>query len=310
MNFMKTLETFLFYSTFLGYLVSCALYLGYGATRRERFSHVAHAVLVAAVLSHFWSLASRTVLAHSLPDHAWYVPWSNWFESFSFFAFLIAAVFLAVQSRTPLPILGAFVMPWVCLALAVSFLQVPFTTPGWSYTGFGDLCALAASARSIPLAKPALQSVWMALHVPLIFASYAAFANAFAVGLAYFIQERQIKSRKPGALCYRLPALEDLDRLIFCLIAAAFPLLTLGLVLGAFWAHGAWGRAWGWDAKEIWALATWLIYLVYLHMRVVAGWRGRRTAALSLVGFAMVIFTYVGVNSFSRLHGFLSAALR
>jgi ABC-type transport system involved in cytochrome c biogenesis permease subunit len=81
-------------------------------------------------------------------------------------------------------------------------------------------------------------------------------------------------------------------------------------MLGALWAYDAWGRYWGWDAKETWALITWFVYLIYLHMRLVAGWRGRRAAYLSLAGFGVVLFTYVGVNYLSSLHGFLSGGGR
>jgi ABC-type transport system involved in cytochrome c biogenesis permease subunit len=84
----------------------------------------------------------------------------------------------------------------------------------------------------------------------------------------------------------------------------------LGVLLGAKWAYEAWGRYWGWDAKETWALITWIVYMIYLHMRLIVGWRGRKAAYLSIVGFLMVIFTYVGVNYLSQLHGFLSGGGR
>jgi cytochrome c-type biogenesis protein CcsB len=302
---METLEIFSFYSAFPGYWIAFGLYLAYGLTRRERLSRLGHGVLGAAVALHGLSLAFRAIAARSLPGHGGYFPWGNWFESFSLFAFLIAAAFLIVQAKSRMPILGVFVLPWACLALGAAFAQAISAARGFGMTGFAELCALAKSVRAFSPAQPALPTSWMTVHVPLVFASYAAFANAFGVGLAYLVQEHQLKSRKPGELCYRLPPLEDMDRLIFGLIAAAFPLLTAGLALGAGWAHTAWGRAWGWDPKEVWSLITWLIYLFYLTARFGAGWRGRRTAYLSLAGFAVVLFTYVGVNYLSRTHGFL-----
>ena len=107
-------------------------------------------------------------------------------------------------------------------------------------------------------------------------------------------------------MTFILPPLEELDNLIYRVIWMSFPVLTLGILLGAAWANDAWGRYWGWDPKETWSFVTWLIYLIYLHIRLVVGWRGRKTAYLSLVGFAVVLFTYVGVNYLSHLHGFLS----
>ena len=94
--------------------------------------------------------------------------------------------------------------------------------------------------------------------------------------------------------------------MIYRLVGWGFPVLTLGIILGARWAYDAWGRYWGWDAKETWALITWLTYAIYLHMRLVMSWRGRKTVLLSVAAFGVVLFTYIGVNYLSELHGFLS----
>ena len=87
-------------------------------------------------------------------------------------------------------------------------------------------------------------------------------------------------------------------------VMIGFPFLTLTIVLGALWAEVAWGRYWGWDPKETASLVTWLIYGGYLHARVVRGWRGERSAALLLVGFAAVLFTYFGNLFFGGLHSY------
>lgn len=144
------------------------------------------------------------------------------------------------------------------------------------------------------------------LHIPLLMISYLGFASAFAVGIVYLWQERQMKSKHPNAFTFRLPSLEGLDHLIAQCIVFSVPFLTFGVLLGMLWAYQAWGRFWGWDPKETWALITWLVYIAYLYARYGIGWRGRKTAYLSLAGFALVMFTYVGVNYFSPLHGFLS----
>lgn len=307
---MEHLEAILFNLAFAGYVVGFGLYVAYAFAKRDGLAVWAHRVLVASVVLHAASLGARAVAARSIPEHSWYVPWSNWFESFSLFALLIAAAFLVVQARTRLPILGAFVLPWNILALVMAFSYPFFTNKDWHFTTLGEFFALANTARALPKLQPALQSYWMAIHVPVMFLSYACFAVAFGVGLAYLVQERQILSKKPSELAYRLPPLEDLDRLIYKTVAWAFPVLTLGILLGARWAYDAWGRWWGWDAKETWAFITWLIYGAYLHMRLVMGWRGRKSAYMSLVGFGVVMFTYIGVNYLSSLHGFLSGGGR
>lgn len=93
-----------------------------------------------------------------------------------------------------------------------------------------------------------------------------------------------------------LPDARKLDELTYKSIVVAFPIMTLVIVTGAIWANKAWGRYWGWDPKETASLVTWLIYLLYLHARITAGWHGRRTALISIIGFISVIFTYLGVN--------------
>jgi cytochrome c-type biogenesis protein CcsB len=142
------------------------------------------------------------------------------------------------------------------------------------------------------------------LHVPLLLTAYGIFFAAFLVGIVYLWEERQMKSKHPNTLTFRLPSLEELDNLIAKLISAAFPLLTLGLLLGGIWAQHAWGRFWGWDPKETWTLITCLVYASYLSARAFIGWRGRKSTYLSLAGFAVVLFTYMGVSYFSPLHGF------
>jgi cytochrome c-type biogenesis protein CcsB len=93
-----------------------------------------------------------------------------------------------------------------------------------------------------------------------------------------------------------LPDAEALDRITYKTICIAFPLLTLMIAAGAFWANRAWGSYWNWDPKETWAAITWLVYAGYLHMRITRGWRGRRAAYFAILGFAVVMFTFFGVT--------------
>jgi ABC-type transport system involved in cytochrome c biogenesis permease subunit len=93
-----------------------------------------------------------------------------------------------------------------------------------------------------------------------------------------------------------LPSAEALDNLTYKTIGVAFPLLTLMIATGAYWANKTWGSYWSWDPKETWALITWLVYAGYLHMRITRGWRGRRAAYFAIIGFAVVLFTFFGVT--------------
>ncbi len=93
-----------------------------------------------------------------------------------------------------------------------------------------------------------------------------------------------------------LPTSDTLDRVTYKTIGLAFPLLTLMIAAGAYWANRTWGSYWSWDPKETWAAITWLVYAGYLHMRITRGWRGRRAAYFAILGFAVVMFTFFGVT--------------
>ena len=87
-----------------------------------------------------------------------------------------------------------------------------------------------------------------------------------------------------------------LEDVTYKTVIAGWPLLGVGIVLGGVRANEAWGRFWGWDPKETWALITWIVYAGYLHTRITLGWTGKRTAAIAVAAFAVVIFTFMGVN--------------
>ena len=93
-----------------------------------------------------------------------------------------------------------------------------------------------------------------------------------------------------------LPSADTLDRVTYKAICIAFPLLTGMIATGAYWANRTWGSYWSWDPKETWAAITWLVYAGYLHMRITRGWRGRRAAYFAILGFGVVIFTFLGVT--------------
>lgn len=126
------------------------------------------------------------------------------------------------------------------------------------------------------------------------------FLWSFLFGLILYALLR-LSLRKPIGAAIQ-PALKeidpnDLDEITYRAIAIGFPIFTLGALLFAMiWAHIAWNRFWGWDPKEVWALITWLFYSAYLHLRLGRGWQGMRSAWLAVIGFAVVMFTLLGVN--------------
>jgi ABC-type transport system involved in cytochrome c biogenesis permease subunit len=146
---------------------------------------------------------------------------------------------------------------------------------------------------------PALRSVWLQIHVLTAAVAYGAFGVAAGLGLMQLVG-----GGKSQIECH------EIDLVTGRAIALGFPWLTLSILTGAIWAQKAWGRYWGWDPKETWALVTWLWYLLIMHVRPLRRWRGRRLAALTVAGFGVVLFTFAGVSWLVRtvrlesLHGF------
>ncbi len=237
-------------------------------------------VSMLGIYSGFCTHALSIVFAWRETQH---LPVTNIHEAFSFFAFVIVLAFLLTYARYRLESLSVFVFPLVFI-----------------------LSLAAALTASIPSPRPeALRSFLFYIHIPATFLGYAAFFLAFAAGIMYLIQENELKRKRPKAFYYRLPSLEICDDLGYRSLSIGFPLLTIGIVAGSFWASRAWGRFWGWDPKMVWSFITWLIYAVLIHYRLSAGLRGRRAALMSIVGFLFVLITFVGTRIQGTAHPFI-----
>jgi len=270
--------------TFL-YLLCTVLYFSYLAFRSERLGKIAGGVSWITLLIHTAAIALRWVESYQLGvGHA---PLSNMYESLVFFSWCIALLNLLWEWKLKSRFLGAFTMPFAFLFIAYASLA-----PG-------------ISDRIDPLI-PALQSNWLHAHVITCFISYASFALSCAMSVIYLMKLKgQETGKKETRLTSLFPSLDSLDALVYKTVVVGFPLLTLGIVTGAAWANYAWGSYWSWDPKETWSLITWFVYAIFLHARFAREWRGRRTALLSIIGFAAVIFTYFGVNYvLSGLHSY------
>ena len=157
----------------------------------------------------------------------------------------------------------------------------------------------AMMPRDIRPLMPALRSGWLQSHVASGILAYGALAVSavLAVVMLTRSEEKDEATETGWAVRYwNMTAAIELERYVHGLIVFGFFFLSVLMVTGAVWAEETWGRWWGWDPKEIWALITWLIYLVYLHGRNRFGWRGQATAWFSAVGFAAVMFTLFGVT--------------
>ncbi|HNY73148.1 MAG TPA: cytochrome c biogenesis protein CcsA [Syntrophales bacterium] len=212
-----------------------------------------------------------------------YNPFLRLHDSLSFFALVMAGVYLAFQFRTKTRVLGVFVSPAVFLLMIVSSV------------GIGG-----------PLTAPeTLQGGLVSLHAMLSVIGEALFALASAAGLAYLIQDGLLKRRKASRLMKLFPPLRDLDRINHICLLWGFPLLTLGMVAGSIWARTVWGSHWQWDPKQIWTLAAWLIYAILLHQRLAIGWKGHKSALLSVVAFVVLLAAFlVEKYFFTTIHQF------
>lgn len=270
--------------TFL-YLLCTVLYFNYLAFRSERLGKIASGVSWITLLIHTAAILWRWVESYQMGiGHA---PLSNMYESLVFFSWCIVLLYLLWEWKLNSRFLGAFALPFAFLFIAYASLA-----PG-------------ISDRIDPLI-PALQSNWLHAHVITCFLSYASFALSCAVSVIYLMKlQKKETGQKETGLTALFPSLESLDGLVYKTIVVGFPLLTIGIVTGAAWANYAWGSYWSWDPKETWSLITWFVYAIFLHARFTREWRGKRTAVLSIIGFAAVIFTYFGVNYvLSGLHSY------
>jgi len=192
-------------------------------------------------------------------------PFTNLYESLLFLSWLVLLVWILGLRRYQWEDLGS----WAAILSSA-----------------GIIYSLTFSWKAQPL-MPALQSPWLHIHVSSCFLAYALFGLAAVSGLIYLV--------RPG---------EKLARMNLTLIRLGFPLLSFGIINGAIWAYSAWGRYWGWDPKEVWALISWLFYLGILHSRFL-GVGKKGTDILSIIGFLLILFTFLGVNLLlSGLHSY------
>ena len=189
----------------------------------------------------------------------------------SFFAWALVLVFLAVALKRGLHVLGVFILPLAFLSL-ISASVVP------------------AEAQSFP---PVFRTVWV--HVILSMLGAVGFAVAFVAGIMYVMQDRLLKSKQFNVLYSKLPPLDSLDSLNQRSILLGFPFLTLGILTGALSAQLTLGTYLSWNPEQVLALVTWIFYFAVLLGRVTVGWRAKKAAYLTIVGFAGVVLTFAGV---------------
>ena len=237
-----------------------------------------------SALAGFTGLLVRWHESYLLRPDAGHIPVSNLYEVFILFLVITALMYLYYEGKFAIQKLGGFVF---------SFMAV--------VVGFVLWYSVSREAHTIQPLIPALQSWWMKIHVPANFIGYGAFCISAMLAIAELVSlNAEEKGRKTW-----LPPSALVDEVMYKAIAVGFLFFTIATILGALWAADAWGRYWSWDPKETWAFIVWLNYAVWLHLRLVAGWRGRVLAWWAIIGLFVTAFAFIGVNMFlSGLHSY------
>lgn len=254
----------LFFIAFALYAVSVVLEFTGTAFKKQGLLKWAWIAFLAAFALHTVFFAARGVAAKRLPL-------SNQFEFANAFAWGVALFAIAVCTRMKADWLKIAAIPVTLLIMTYAALQ----------------------PMEIRDLMPALRSAWFGVHIGSAVLSYAAFVIAGCIGARYLIV-----SKKEGD---QSRALEQMDYLSYRLVSFGFLFLTVVILSGAIWAEQAWSSFWSWDPKEVWALITWIIYAVYLHLRLRNKRKGKQMAWFLVIAVFVVFFTFAGVNTL--MHG-------
>ena len=253
----------LFFAALIVYAAAVVLQFVGTAFKKDKLLRASWLVFLAAFALHSVFLVARGIAAKRLPL-------SNQFEFANAFAWGVALMLILVRTRMK--------AEWLCVAGMPAALLV--------------MTYAALQPMEIHDLMPALRSAWFGVHIGSAVISYSAFVIAGVSGLRWLMTAKKGGSRH---------ALDQMDYLSYRMIALGFLFLTVVILSGAIWAEQAWSSFWTWDPKEVWALITWIIYAVYLHLRLRSRRRGAFTAWYAVISVPVVLFTFAGVNTL--MHG-------
>lgn len=267
LGLLKVDNTFWYKSAMLAYGLASVIYLSTLLFRDRLVQNMATFALSVGLALNLAGMVRRTIQTYELGVP--HPPWSNLFEALTFWSFVVGVLYLIIERKYGIRLLGALVVPIV-----------------FGLTAF----AIFYASKEITPLVPALRSYWLYLHVVTAFAGYAGFTVGFAGAVFYLL-----KDKYPNLA---LPSKELLDEITYKSIVIVFPVWTASIILGAAWANEAWGGYWSWDPKEVWSLIVWLFFGAYLHARQMLGWKGKRTAWMVVFGFITVLICFFAVNLF------------
>lgn len=222
-------------------------------------------LLLVTFLYHGYGLWVRS----QITGHA---PWSDGYEAIVFIAWAVMLFGLIFVRKNPVILAGAAILAFLMLFVSDMNLLDPDITP----------------------LQPVLKSYWLQIHVAVITGSYAPLGLACILGLLNMFLYTFRSKRNKDVVTININELTYISEMMMTI--GVF-MLTIGTFLGGVWANESWGRYWGWDPKETWALVAVLVYAVILHFRFIPGMKGKFLFnALSFWGYSSILFTFFGVN--------------
>jgi len=264
-----------FRTTLFFYFLGCILFLlnlWDKKTAEEKPAALPISQRVAFIVTGAGFLCHTTALFIQLQSG---VPFGSLKEAISFFAWAIVLIFFWVELRYRVYVMGSLILPMAFLSL---------------------LSAATLPDNSHPI-DPMLKGTLLGIHTTLSLLGIVAFAIAAVSGIMYLVQEGFLKSKQFGPLYHKLPALNLLDQWNKTALFWGIPLLTLGIISGALWSQYAFGSFWSSNSpKQLFSLSAWFFYLIVLQGRVTSGWRARRAALLSIIGFVGIIFIFATLD--------------
>jgi cytochrome c-type biogenesis protein CcsB len=271
---VNTLEGIFLWLCVLGYVVAFVGMLAGLVFNREKAMKGGWKLLIATVALHTFSILTRWGATGHIPVMGAY-------ENSLLGAWFVALIFLGSGRWIPgIRSLGVVVIPIVLVMLGNGIMS---------------------GAELQPLA-PAFQSNWLFVHVIFAWLAYGSFLFAAGLGIAFLMKNSAERRGKSGRISKKIPDLDIVDNLIFRFIIFGFIADTVMIATGSIWAHGLWGRYWGWDPIETWSLVSWLIYGAAVHLRLTRGWKNRRMAWLAIGAIVSVIISFFGIGFISGVH--------
>ncbi len=265
---MGQIEWIMYLAAATLYALSSVIYLYCLVFKKEERINFAVGSALAGLLFHSVSIALRWI-------ETGHGPYISMYEVLSKYAWFSVVIFLLAQQKyEKIKTTGFIVLPASFLMMAIA----------------------STYSRDIQMIPASLQSYWLAAHVGFASIGFGSVMVAAGIAVLYILKEKHLNTGVTDSFYDRLPELRTMDDLMYRFVASGFFAITIMIAAGAIWANQTWGRYWGWDPTETWSLITWFTYAICLHLRMNAGWTGKRIAWLIIFSIFILAFSAFGVG--------------